>query len=252
LRRVLHAAIVASLLLLSRLAVPTVHAALSFTSTDSVNFGSASSIDDCFNNDGTMVMWVFPTATTAASTFARKDNTGAIWSFTGAASVQFTLARSTQSLAMIYTTANLPNFGTNKWVFIAVVWDTAGANGDQILYSGDLTHTVAAGSSPSPQRVGSGTVTSQDALSLFVGNNVGGAAPFPGNIAYTGLWNRRLSLGELQDQQFHPHVTSGSVIASYLGFNGTSSQPDWSGNGNAGTVTGSAVVAHVPIGRLFF
>jgi hypothetical protein len=228
-----------------------VDAALSFTSTDVVNFGKSASVNDCFNNDGTMAFWMFPTATTAAGTFARKDTGTAILSFTSTG-IQLSLARATQSLNASVNTANIPAFGTNKWVFVAAEWDTAGANGDQAWFGGDLTTTVAAVSSYTVQRVGSGAVTNNDALNLLVGNTSTANAAFPGNIAIVQLWNRRLAIGELKDQQFYPHNTSGCVILSPLGFNGTSTQPDWCGNGNAGTVTGSAVVAHVPIGRLFF
>jgi hypothetical protein len=225
--------------------------ALSFSGTDVVNFGKSASVNTCFNNAGTIAFWAFPTGTTSALTFARKDAGGFIVSFTAAPGIQLSIARATQSLNATATTANVPAFGTNKWIFFAAQWDSAGANGDQLLYGGDLTTSVVAASTYSTQRVGIGAVTNQDALNLLVGNASAANGAFPGNIAWVGLWNRRLTLGELKDQQYKLHDTSGSTIFTHLGFNGTSTQPDWSGNSNTGAVTGSGVVAHVPLNVCF-
>ena len=63
----------------------------------------------------------------------------------------------------------------------------------------------------------------------------------------TSLHNRRLSLGELKTQQFAPHPVSETVLFVPLGFNGTGTQADWSGNGNNCKVTGATQSADVPI-----
>jgi len=64
-------------------------------------------------------------------------------------------------------------------------------------------------------------------------------------------FDRALSLGEIRSLQFHPRVLSGCVLYSHYGFNGTGTQPDWSGKGNSGTVTGATVSNHVPLGSPF-
>lgn len=70
-------------------------------------------------------------------------------------------------------------------------------------------------------------------------------------IAFLSYYNRRMALSEIQTQQFRPRKTSGCRMFFHLGFNGTGTQPDWSGYGNSGTVTGAAVSPHVPLAPIF-
>ena len=74
---------------------------------------------------------------------------------------------------------------------------------------------------------------------------------FPGSIALFGLLNRVASQQEIVSLQFNPRVVSGTKVFMPLGWNGTGTQPDLSGNGNSGTVTGATVAAHVPLRPLF-
>jgi hypothetical protein len=48
-----------------------------------------------------------------------------------------------------------------------------------------------------------------------------------------------------------PRPIAGCVGFWHLGANGVGTQPDWSGNANAGTVTGATVSDHVPLGPWF-
>ena len=96
-----------------------------------------------------------------------------------------------------------------------------------------------------PRTVGSGTYGSDAAEDACIGNKANDGTPFIGRIAVTLLWNRALTLGELIDQQYNPHATSGCV--GYWWLHGTGTQPDLSGNANTGTVTGCAVADHVPL-----
>jgi hypothetical protein len=224
------------------------HAARDFTSTDVINYGSAASVDGPPDNAGTAIFWLFPDASTAGTWFAKSAQTFLVNAT--ATSLQVTHARGTQSLVALSTFANASTYGNNKWCYVAATWDTAGANGDQQIWHGDLSTIVAETAAYSTQRVGSGTVTSTAASNLLFGNRDAGTTPLDGKAAFVGLWNRRLSLGELKDQQFWPHVTSGNVVFDWVGFS-ASPEPDWSGNGNAGTVTGTTLYPNVPLGVRF-
>ena len=64
--------------------------------------------------------------------------------------------------------------------------------------------------------------------------------------------NTDLALAEIQRQQFRPHPLASTLVFCMLGYAGTGTQPDWSGNGNNGTVTGATVADHVPLGAFGF
>ena len=98
--------------------------------------------------------------------------------------------------------------------------------------------------------LGTGTLDTDAAADWTMGSNQGSLAngAIPYTIAWVGVWNRILTLGELQDQQFNPHVTSGCVLFSHYGWNGTGTQADWSGGVRNGTVTGATLSTdHAPI-----
>jgi hypothetical protein len=226
--------------------------ALTFNGTsDNVNVGSATILDNLFgaSGTGTALLWIYPTSTNAG-TWLSKNNGVNLFNNTNT-DVQFQIQRGTLGLLTIATQANNATFGINKWCCVAASWNVAGVDGDQHTYHGDLTTTIAESAAYSTQRVGSGTPTDTTANNLLIGGRLSGAIGMNGAVGLCLVWNRQLSLGELKDQQFNPHVTSGCVLYTQLGFNGTSTQPDWSGNGNAGTVTGTTQSAHVPLGSPF-
>ena len=221
-----------------------------------VNVGSAASLDNL--TAITILAWVYPTS------IATNDQV--IWSKTEVSS--FT-AYNTLYLSSggggdgsIYadtkraTTDTLVNsagsvVSDNAWQFIGAVKDTGGASSDQKLYYGTLSAVVAEVGSYTTQQVGSGTVGDDSAQSASIGN----ASPtspqswsrFIGSIAWVGVWNRKLSLSEIQVQSQHPQVTSGCVGMWFLGLQGTSTHIDFSGNSNSGTVTGATVSDNPPI-----
>lgn len=224
--------------------------ALDFTgASDKVNFGSAASLDDIAANDGTLLLWVFPDASPPAAdgTFVRKSTTGFTFNPNTTGEIQISITRATQGLLALVPLANLSTYGASKWCCIAVTWNTAGADGDQQIWHGDLATPIAEAAGYSTQRVGSGAVTDTSGLDFLVGNASTNNRLLDAKVAFVAAWNRRLSMAELVIQQFHPYVTSDCVLFSHLGYNGTGTQPDFSGNGNTGAVTGTTVSGHVPL-----
>ena len=137
----------------------------------------------------------------------------------------------------------------DEWSFVGVSFDTAGVDGDQHLYHGTLTKLVAE-TGYAAQQVGTGAI--QDLTgNTFYGGWQGQIADgyWDGKVAWIAAWTRQLSLGEIKAQQFRPHVTSGCLLFSH--YHGTGTQPDLSGNGNNGTVTGALVTNHVPLAPPF-
>lgn len=146
--------------------------------------------------------------------------------------------------------ANFSAWGTGKWIFVAGVIEIGVA--PRVLV-GDLSSVPAEPSAYTTQDAGVAPVTSDAAQNWIVGNGRGIQATFRfgGDVATIHVVAANLTNAELVRQwmRFTPLPTS--VLLAHYGFNGTASQPDWSGNGNAGTVTSATVADHVPLGPLF-
>ena len=211
-----------------------------------VNCGSGSSIDDL--TTFTMMWWLNPTSLAASSFLASKTPVGyGTWrdvycNVNGQVRVEF--KRATTGMTVYAVNGTL---AAGAWQCIAVTWD--GSNAAKI-YKGTLAAALAE-ASYATSTAGSGAYSSDAAEALFLGAGPNITQRFNGSIAWVGLWNREMTLAELQSQQFRPRVTSGCVGFWMLGANGTATQADWSGNGNSGSVTGATVADHVPLGSWF-
>lgn len=152
-----------------------------------------------------------------------------------------------------YITSDTPFSGgnLNKWHFVAVTWDSAGGAGQQInIYVGNLT-AAAAERAYGTTTDCVGSVVSPAGGQFTVGNRASPGSTnvaFQGRIAWASFWNRTLTLAEIQQHQFRPfcNQTNGCVLFAEYGWAGTGTQPDLSGNGSNGTVTGATVANHVP------
>lgn len=220
--------------------------------TDLLNSGHGASISTL----GTMtaLAWVYNTAVSAAPRIFQKGiSSNGAYNYLlinpTNSNFEHTVHLATTDLSVRANGVNMPQYALNKWLFVACQHNVAGANTDQHLWSGDLTHAVAEAASYTTQTVGAGAQPSDATLDLIVGNKSNIGSEWQGAIAWLGIWNRALSLAEIQQQQFHPHPTSGCVLFMHLLGFGT--EIDLSGNGNNGTVTGTTISAHVPLGPLF-
>lgn len=229
---------------------------LTFTaSTNVVNFGSSASVD-ALGTAGTFVGWYYPTSLAGDRAYFYKMTSGyAGFGFSPPSAnpngLRMTLDRATTLLRI---QDNDSVVTSSAWNFVAATWNTAGLNADQKLFVGSLTSVVSEVASYNFQQVGSGTPTSVTSEDLGVGNvpsNPAAFAAWVGDIAFVAFWSTQLSLAQIRAQQFSPHVTANCVLFCWLGFNGTGTQPDWSGNGNNGTVTGTtASNTNVPVSPL--
>jgi hypothetical protein len=222
------------------------------TAGENVNHGSGASLDnlDTFS----YLIWLRPKAVDQNAGLITKGTTGGANRRT--LELRDTIVNTAIFFAVDRVTApalaesTAAAYSANAWLFIAVAYNTSVA---PQIYTGTLT-TSAAEVSYNSQDAGSGATGDNNANNQFVGAFGAGTTGNPNaDIAWVGIWNRKLSSGEIAAQQFRPRVTSGSVLFTHYGYNGLSTQPDWSGNGNNGTVTGTPPGAadHVPLGPFF-
>jgi hypothetical protein len=220
--------------------------------SDAVNIGTGASISNL--NPLSYIEWVYPTsvATSAGLLFMQKGRaasggTRRAFSFAAAGNfLRLTVDRATTDTDYIASSLALTD---NTWHCIAATFNSAASAGEVVnLYCGTLTAEMAE-TTYSTATDGSGAVGDDSGLAMKLGNDGAAASTsaFKGRIAIAAIFNRVLTLGELQSWQFHPRVMSGCVGFWQLGYNGTSTQPDWSGNGNNGTVTGATLSDHVPL-----
>jgi concanavalin A-like lectin/glucanase superfamily protein len=216
--------------------------------TDIVSAGTGASLE---LDTVTILIWINPTSLPNAALrhlFAKGPGGANLWfnSSGGANNLVGQRARpggTNCSVQVDWT--NLPAAGAGKWNFWGVQLHTAGADADQKLFGGDLTTTVIEATTYVNQTVGTGTPASLAGTTATIGNLDGGSFSFQSSIASVGIWNRLLTLAEIQYQQSHRRPTTGCVL--FHEYMSTDQQKDFSGTGNVGTVSGPTVATHVPI-----
>lgn len=194
--------------------------------------------------------WFYHTQNSDLRRWFRKDTSPQSGNFKGLRTISltklnWTVVRATTNAEALTATGVLE---VNKWLFIAVTFNST--DGPKV-YKGTLTTPVAevAYDVGYPQ-LGTGAIAS-DGNTLAIGNEQGATQAMVGRVAVFGAINRSLTLEELKILQFRPYPMSGTVGFWQLGYNGTGTQADWSGNMNNGTTTGVTVAPHVPLGMPF-
>ncbi len=230
-------------------------ASLLFDATgERIDCGTGSSLDDL--NPVTIAAWIRPaTFGNGAGNDSRiffKNNGGtAQMALTLLVSGTFSIGigRASAGANVEASTTEFACYALNHWMFMAGQLDLS-TDANCKMFVGDAANLVKEPSGYVAQTKGSGAAGTTAGASARIGSNAGGAF-LNGKIGFVGIWNRLLPLGEIISQQFRPHVTSGCKLFQLPGMNGTGTQPDLSGNGNNGTVTGATVDSGPPIGQLF-
>lgn len=136
-------------------------------------------------------------------------------------------------------------FGT--WYNVAVTWDGGSANANVHIYKNgvELTYNVV------DTQDGTGGIVSDVGKTFGLGNRQAGDRTFSGLIAYSHVYNRILTVGEInQVMEFPASITKG-LVAFWPLWNGAV-EPDYSGNQNNGTVTGALLSnSNPPINGVF-
>ncbi len=219
------------------------------SATDRVDHGSGVTLDDL--NPFTFIEWVYPQAAVNARVIGFTKDSGSqktlAYSGTGG-HVNAFVPRATTDSNYITNSGGLT---INAWNLLAWVFNTgAGAGEVTNIYIGSLT-TPAAEAGYGTAIDGEGAVTSDAAVSFILGNRAAASRSGDAIFAVATYCNAALTLAQIQSWQFRPRKLASSVLFCHYGFNGTGTQPDLSGNGNNGTVTGAVVADHVPLGPPF-
>ena len=120
------------------------------------------------------------------------------------------------------------------------------------LYIGTRQAACAEPSAYVTQTVGGGTYGTNVGSDLLIGNAGAGSLAFPGYVAQFGYVASVLSISQLHQIQFSQKVPTATVWRGELGYPSSSVVADWSGNGNAGAVSGAAVTSHAPLNNPFW
>ncbi|HEU0142905.1 MAG TPA: LamG-like jellyroll fold domain-containing protein [Bryobacteraceae bacterium] len=219
--------------------------ALQFQSTAAkVNHGSGASIDGA--TAWTVCMWVRPAAVSGNGQFMHKQQDGLghslyrdgaqIGGYTSCAGYSYDERISEDVLT------------AGQWSFVA--WTYSFADKHRI-YHGTLGSAPAETPYSITDNSGSGAPADDSAYPLEVGNYQD-SYPFGGSIAGFQYFRRVLTPAEIRLVWMRPANAMLFQPALWSEYHGTGAQADWSGNGNAGTVSGGATVAnHVPLGPPF-
>lgn len=137
----------------------------------------------------------------------------------------------------------------NAWNYVATTGSNDISTDNCHIYVGNLTTLAAEVSYASKVDRAAATAFDDSAWPLYLGNRNNASASFAGRLGIQAIFNRVLTLSEIQRWQFAPRMMPGCVGFWLLGDNGTGTQPDYSGNGNAGTVTGATQSDNPPLRR---
>ena len=214
--------------------------ALTFTSgsANRVDFGSNASLDNL--SAYTAILCVYPTDATSGRRFFNKgvDNNGTAvwWDWTTAGDVACVCNRVTDSTAI----ATNP-LTQNAWQQLAVSYsDAAGFN----VFTRLLDEVFVETSYTGTPVVGSGARIDDSAEPLIWGNRNELDAGFGGQISCAKFFDAKLTLAQLNQYAFDDPKLASNVVNAELGWAGTGTQVDYSGNQNDGTVTGATVSSH--------
>ena len=202
---------------------------------------------------GTMLTWVRPTTATANQIMIDKRDPPTegyrLFIMWDDGRFGFQLDRNPSDL---FAFSSASTYTANVWQYLVSTFDMAGANGDQKCFRGLLDTVVSEVSGYDSQLVGSGAAFTNTGLNQTLGNRDAADLPVQGLMAWAAIYDRQLSLAEIRQQQYNiwtPIDPDNCLGFWNLGFNGTGTQPDWSGNRNNGTVSGGAAEDnHVPLG----
>lgn len=208
--------------------------------TDRAVVAAASSINDLATF--TAIAWV--NASSSHFTYDRIfDKLGADgWGFMRDNNAQELYFYHTRATTARSYTSNGTAWPDSVWQCVAVTEDTGAS---AALYSAGLTTAMAA-TGLATSTSGSGTFGTDNATRLTLGNNVDSNGPSHSTHGPMALFNRVLTLGELQTWKRRPRAMAGCVGLWLPGDTGAN-WTDLSGNGNLATVTGGVAANNPPI-----
>ena len=219
--------------------------ALNFNgTTHQVDFGSAGSLDDL--GPCTFMFIYRPTTVDTTFRYLWRKNVGP-----GGTSIN----HHDSDLEFIrgYSTTNMIAFSTGDIISAGNWYITFFVDGGvgvaPRIYHAQLGNTLTE-PSYAQQDTPVGTLGTDASASALVGLR-DSTRRFIGDIAVVSVWEEVLSLDQCKQQYWRAFTTANSRLLTHLGFNGTGTQADWSGNLNTGAVTAATVTDHAPLPQPF-
>lgn len=220
--------------------------------SDKIDFGSPAHLDNLAQM--TICAWIYPTTLTPTNSprvWNKDSDTGVNNRFhmSGASgnNMRFRINSSGGSSGNVETNDNFVT--ANNWYFVCAVQEAVGVANNMHIYHGSRTTKVV--ESTYGVRIDLTVAKEADATkNMIIGGNTTVSA-YSGDIAWVGIWNRALTLREIQQQHGRVSPTSGNVFFSYLGFSGRTTQTDLSRFRNSGTITGTTISRGYPLANPF-
>lgn len=206
-------------------------------SSDLVNHGSDSSIDNL--GKFSIVARVYRTGTGGNGITVAKPTFPGGWEVIwggNSGEIQFVQDLVTDTN---YETSVRPLL-LNVWTCEAITVSEIGVAPRVHLYAGYSTGTVAEVTTFASNVDGTGVMTDDSAGNLLVGNNSGNALAFVGQIDMVSISSGIMTINQVQEQCWsNVPISTAALFFVLPGQNGTGTQYDLSGKGNNGTVTGA-------------
>lgn len=224
--------------------------ARSFSGTNNINHGSGATLDNLAPGAFTLCCWMYVDIANQLQIICTKMTADLPpgWAFMIHSNNNWAYdeGRATTNRVRISNTNTLT---TSTWTFVALTVASSLNASDVHFYKGEGLTALAEVSGYGTSTDAVGAYNTDAATSLVVGNNNAGTIPFLGRVCELRLFNSVLSLTELEGIRSRSAGIdkTSQLNAPYWGF---SPEPDLSGNANNGTLTGTTVVGHAPVGRL--
>ena len=131
-------------------------------------------------------------------------------------------------------------FSFNVWERVFVTWDGSGTAANIHIYvnGNEVTYAITTD--------GTGGREDDSTQNLYLGNDGNAGRTTDGKLAHIQLWNRVLQLNEMNQASRFPGSIRRELRGYWPLFGQASPEPDLSGNGNNGAITGAIFGATNP------
>jgi hypothetical protein len=213
-------------------------------SGDKISFGSSASLDNLTACSASMFIRVTTNASgylfSKGDIFANADRLRFRFDGTG---IEFYVAFDS-GFGLFRGTTAAPS--TGAWHHVGMSWGGVNAVSNIRIFFDGVEATYSGGGT------GAGNMADDSAYNLAIGDRDFGGRAMDGRMADFRLWNYALSPEELNAARLGARVRQDRLVGWWPLWGVQSPEPDWSGNGNHGTPTGTARVDHPPMTSLAF
>lgn len=216
------------------------HAVEFNTNGEYINYGSASELDDIAQ--GTILLWLKDDRVHGESVIQKSASFQGFKLETFLTRLDFTINRATTTLEI--RTSTDPIAASDTWSFVAILFDFNGSDGDQQMWSGDLS-TAISEESYTVQTVGSGSRTSDASNDMLLGNYNDGLNPCTCTVGFFAIYDVVLTTEQISAIQWDPrNAYDNCLLMSFPSDSAADLCSDNEGtiNGSPGTTDGLPLV----------